>query len=44
MMEWQETKADKAISWLVIIGFCVMMYNLFGVCAEEVREILRHVF
>lgn len=44
IMDQEETKIDKAISWIVIIGFLVMAYNFLGICADEIREMLKHVF
>lgn len=39
-----ETKIDKAISWVVIALFLFSLYNLLGMGAELIREMLKHIF
>lgn len=43
-MDQTETKIDKAISWIVIMVFLFMTYIFCWICADEIREMLRHVF
>lgn len=44
MEDTEETKLDKITGWIVAFMLLFISYKLFGVCADLIRELFRHIF